>query len=318
MAGIREFLDDAYGARLRLTGRGSDRPLMCHERVAIGPVTIDDVSLPGALEASPDPLDRILVVWPNSGRVSATCAGMSSHAGPDEITVMSQPDLPHRAQSEDAHATAVMLDPGLVAREAGSTSSVDPHLVRFSSLGPVDDAAARLWKNTVRYVRDCVLADDEVATPLVLGQCSRLLAAVSLATFPNQIAAEPATHDRTDSRPALLRQAIAYIEANADCDIGVCDIADAVHVTPRAVQYMFRRHLDTTPLQYLRRVRLDYAHRDLVDGDPVRHTVIQIAARWGFGHTGRFATLYRQTFGCSPHETLRRDSAARYRAELSS
>ncbi|WP_156763149.1 AraC family transcriptional regulator, partial [Mycobacterium sp. E787] len=33
--------------------------------------------------------------------------------------------------------------------------------------------------------------------------------------------------------------------------------------------------------------------------------VTQIAARWGFAHTGRFAVLYRQTYGQSPHATLK-------------
>ena len=144
-----------------------------------------------------------------------------------------------------------------------------------------------------------------MATPLVLGHCSRLLAAVTLATFPNTIVPEQAPHDRTDSGPALLRRATAYIEANAGNDIALTDIAEAVHVTPRAVQYMFRRHLDMTPLQYLRRIRLDLAHRDLRSQQHPEQTVTQIAARWGFMHTGRFAVLYRQTFGRSPHETLR-------------
>ena len=41
--------------------------------------------------------------------------------------------------------------------------------------------------------------------------------------------------------------------------------------------------LGLTPAQYLRRTRMDAAHRDLQDGDPARgDTVKGIAARWGF------------------------------------
>ncbi|MGV0801958.1 helix-turn-helix transcriptional regulator, partial [Mycolicibacterium elephantis] len=83
------------------------------------------------------------------------------------------------------------------------------------------------------------------------------------------------------------------------------DIARAVNVTPRAVQYMFRRHLETTPLQYLRRLRLHYAHQDLLAADRMHDTVTEIAARWGFAHTGRFATLYRQNYGENPNAALR-------------
>jgi transcriptional regulator GlxA family with amidase domain len=103
----------------------------------------------------------------------------------------------------------------------------------------------------------------------------------------------------------LLRRAMEFMDANVACDIALGDIAEAVHVTPRAVQYMFRRHLETTPLQYLRRLRLHYAHQDLLVGNRQSDTVTDIAARWGFAHTGRFAVLYRQTYGLSPHSTLR-------------
>jgi AraC-like DNA-binding protein len=154
-----------------------------------------------------------------------------------------------------------------------------------------------------------VLADDALATPLVLGHVSRLLAAVTLSTFPNTAIADPTPHDRTDHQPVLLRRAIEFVDANVTHDIGLADIAEAVHVTPRAVQYMFRRHLDTTPLQYLRRMRLHYAHQDLRAADPARDSVNTIAARWGFMNLDRFAVLYRQTYGQSPQTTLRDDSA---------
>jgi len=149
------------------------------------------------------------------------------------------------------------------------------------------------------------VADNTITTPLVLGQTSRMLAAVTLSTFPNTAATGPTPHDRTDAKPVLLRRAMEYMDANATSDIGLADIADAVHVTPRAVQYMFRRYLEITPLQYLRRLRLHYAHQELLAGDRMHNTVTDISARWGFAHTGRFAVLYRQTYGQSPHATLR-------------
>ena len=66
---------------------------------------------------------------------------------------------------------------------------------------------------------------------------------------------------------SLLRRAIEFIEANAAEGIGLGDIAETVCLTPRAVQYMFRRHLDTTPLQHLRRIRLHDAHHELLAAD---------------------------------------------------
>jgi len=115
--------------------------------------------------------------------------------------------------------------------------------------------------------------------------------------MPNQ--GDPQTY------PPVLRKAIRYIHENAQRDIALRDICAAVNVTPRSVQYAFRRHLGTTPLEYLRRVRLERAHRELQRADPSRDTVTAIASRWGFTHPGRFSRIYRQIFGIPPSKTLR-------------
>jgi AraC-like DNA-binding protein len=307
VAEMCEVLETAYGARLRLSAsRPSRGQRLRHSRTDAGAFAIEQFQFPVQLETSPDPLDKVIVVWPTDGKVDVHCSGVAGEAGPDELTMVSQPDLPHRAQAQNPSVTAVLIDPSLVAEVAtGVSSGNTPLPIRFSSFQPVDLASARLWKETVRYMKDVVLADDTLATPLVLGQAARLLAAVTLSTFPNTITTEAAPHDRTDHQPPLLRRAMEFIDANVANDIALADIAQAVHITPRAVQYMFRRHLDLTPLQYLRRMRLHYAHQELVASDGAHATVTGIAARWGFTHTGRFAVLYRQTYGQSPHTTLR-------------
>lgn len=304
-----EFLEDLYGVRLRLSRKHVDHiegPLLTHARIDVGPFSIDEVYSAGYLEASPDPLNKVVAFWAASGQVYGECDGLAGEAQAGDIALASQPHLPHRARAQDACVTSVVLDQSVVAGVAtGLPSGQAPLPVRFSSFQPVDAVAARLWKDTVSFVKRGMLADDTITTPLVLGHVSRMLAAVTLSTFPNTAATGPTPHDHTDIKPVLLRRAMEYMDANATNDIGLADIAEAVHVTPRAVQYMFRRHLETTPLQYLRRLRLHYAHQELFTGDRMVDTVTDIAARWGFAHAGRFAVLYRQTYGQSPHATLR-------------
>ena len=128
---------------------------------------------------------------------------------------------------------------------------------------------------------------------------------MTLVTFPNTTSADPTIEDRHDAHPTTLRRALAFIDENAHTDVTVADIADAAHVTVRAVQLAFRRHLDTTPMEYLRRVRLEHAHNELKDADPTT-TVTSVAYRWGFPSSSRFAAHYRQLYGVSPRTTLRR------------
>ena len=105
--------------------------------------------------------------------------------------------------------------------------------------------------------------------------------------------------------PHALRRAVRYIEEHAGDDIGLTDIAAAAGLGARGLQLAFRRHHDVTPLEYLRRVRLDRAHRDLQAATPADSTVSGIADRWGFPHHGNFSALYLRTYGCSPSITLR-------------
>lgn len=300
------FLDRAYGSRLRLSYSDEVRrgPFLRHTRTDAGAIVIDEIQVAGDVKVSPDPLNKVVAVWPTAGRVAGLCQGVGGQATAGDVTLVSQPDLPYEAHAKDLTVTSVLFDPVLAARAAGGLTDGDAPPLRFLAFEPVSSGAARLWQDTVEYVRDSVLAEDAHATPLVLAHAGQLLATVTLAAFPH-VTVEETAADRTDAKPEILRRAMDYMAANATADIALSDVASAVHVSPRAVQYMFRRHLDTTPLQYLRGLRLHRAHHDLLAAEHGQRTVAEIAARWGFAHTGRFAVLYRQTYGQSPHTTLR-------------
>ena len=98
---------------------------------------------------------------------------------------------------------------------------------------------------------------------------------------------------------------MAFIEEFAGHDIGAVDIAAGAHVTLRAVQHAFQRHLGTTPTAYLRQVRLDRARQELRSASPANATVTEIARRWGFSSPSRFTAHYRTAYGELPRDTLR-------------
>jgi AraC-like DNA-binding protein len=84
------------------------------------------------------------------------------------------------------------------------------------------------------------------------------------------------------------------------------EIALAARLSPRGLQAAFSRHLDTTPLAYLRSVRMERAHRDLQSADPDDDmNAATSVARLRIDPSWRFAIAYRRRFGASPSETLR-------------
>jgi AraC-like DNA-binding protein len=200
---------------------------------------------------------------------------------------------------------------GLVAadveRIAHEISGMDPAALRFAGGRPISVEAAEHWRATVAYVNRTIACRPGLAAdPIVAAEASRLLAVTLLSTFVSTMSTYDPLQRREDVAPAALRRAVSFIEDNAGRAITLSDIAAAARTGPRGLQYAFRRTLDTTPLAYLSHVRLDGAHRELLAADPSEgNTVRSIAARWGFTHPGRFASLYRKTFAETPGRTLR-------------
>jgi hypothetical protein len=252
-AEMRHFLEGMYGARLR--GPFENRMAephdfgMTHERTDVGPLAVDMVRIPGDFEASIDPMDRVVTIWATDGKVAGHCDGLRGEAAAGDVTLLSQPGRPHRARAEELTVTSVLMDPSLLAGVAAGVPPGHARVpIRFSSFRPVSPAAGRLWKDTVSYVKDSVLADDIAATPLVLGHVSRLLAAITLSTFPNSAAADPAASDRTDHRPVLLTSGWPTSPKPSTSPPARCSTCSAVTWTPHRCS-ICGEHASTTPTE---------------------------------------------------------------------
>jgi AraC-like DNA-binding protein len=307
-AEITSYLNRVYSADVRLQALGRRRGLRLgleHSRTGSGSFALEDIRQDGDVEIYADATTPCLVVlWTVEGRAESHVHGQDGLAAPGQMLIGSTTVAPVRVRTSDATMKSLVLDRTLLAKAAADLAPERPPNVSFTGVEPVSEGAGRALTAARRYV-ETVLAEDGLATPLVLAAAGRLLAATALSAFPNAVGSSDGSHDRSDGHPVLLRRAMGYMEEHAAEDLGIGDVASAVYVTPRALQYMFRRHLDSTPMAYLRRVRLDHVHRDLITGNRGATTVTATAARWGFAHTGRFAVLYRETYGQSPHVTLR-------------
>jgi AraC-like DNA-binding protein len=171
---------------------------------------------------------------------------------------------------------------------------------------PSDERAARFWRAFADYVRASERSDAPLlADPLLRRARFDAFVATALAVFP--IATHGVELRGDQSMPAAVRRAIRYIEEHVQDGVPVEDVASAAGLSVRGLQAAFRRHLDRTPLEHLRLLRLQHAHDELVVADPTDGTTIEaVAARWGFSSSGRFAASYRQEYGVLPSVTLRR------------
>lgn len=297
-----DFLVRAY-VPMRIGGTGYPSRARIHRRW-VGSVNFDTMSFSYTLSYTAKPLGRICLCRVHSGRIEENFVGGSRDVfAPGDLALLTPPDLPFSGRVCAADYDLTMFDTAQLARVAATAPNTRSASVRLTGHRPVSVAAARQLAATIDYLHELAAAHPK-PSELLAGTAAAHLAAAVLSAFPNNALTEPTAADRGDATPALLRRALAYIDEFAHTDIAITDIAAHVYATPRAVQYVFRRHLDMTPMQYLRRVRLDRAHRDLTESDPGATTVGAVAAQWGFAHQGRFARFYRQTYGRSPNQTL--------------
>ncbi|MEV6347575.1 helix-turn-helix domain-containing protein [Actinoplanes sp. NPDC051851] len=253
-----------------------------------------------SFDARGGPLGYLPVARVLAGTSAFHNRGQPTDLRPGDVFLACQPDRDWRIEVDGFQAEGARIDPLLFLRVAGT-------LPRFSGYRPVSAEAARRWDTTFTYARDVLRDTAAPAEPLLADSLAQLIAATTLCTFPNDTPHSPTIEDRRDAHPASLRRAIAFIDQNVHRDIGPADIASAAHVTIRSLQLTFRRHLDSSPMAYLRRARLDHVHRELRSSNPATATVGAVAARWGFVNHSRFTAHYHATYGTTPSRTLRDD-----------
>ena len=122
------------------------------------------------------------------------------------------------------------------------------------------------------------------------------------------------TWPRTDKRVALdpnysatLKRALKWMNAHLGEDFTIGVLAKECGASVRTLQSAFKDELGIGPNAYLLRLRLQHAHKDLLERQ-ANETVAIIARRWGFRHLGYFASQYRKLYGNLPSSVQNRST----------
>ncbi|WP_427026299.1 helix-turn-helix domain-containing protein (plasmid) [Aureimonas ureilytica] len=273
--------------------------------VRLGPVTLSAMSYGAEIEIDPGALkDFYLVMLPYAGSADVRHGREQVVADATQATVLT-PDAGTRMRwSADCAKLMVRIEREALERQmsamlgGGSASRID-----FSLAMPLTDGAAHWWR-MVRLAMDGLDRLAEAPGPVAASLQGSLLMATLIEQQPNSLTARLARGE-SPAAPRHVRLVEDYIEENAGKPLTVEDLVAVGGVSSRALFEGFRRFRDTSPLAHLRAVRLRRVREDLLRAD-AQDTVTLVATRWGFFQLGRFAALYRETFGETPSETLRR------------
>ena len=299
----RDWLDQAFGARLRLAG---DFGEVRHHRTDHGTVAFDHLTIDGPVTFDADAMPALAVVDVLGGTVTYNRDGVTDTARDGETLLASGWRMPFTGNGESYDIRITSITGDLIE---AAIAEIDPERsgpdVRFRSYVPHSQAAAARWRATVDELS---ARFPDVSAVLGRADATLLLGQTLLDTFPNDVVDGVTTggapRELYGGSPSALRRALNVIEDRAGEELTLEQLAGEVAVTPRALQYAFRKELGCTAQDYVRRVRLDLARQSLRDGSS--GSVGDAAARFGFFNPGRFASDYRQVFDENPGQTLQR------------
>lgn len=114
---------------------------------------------------------------------------------------------------------------------------------------------------------------------------------------PGTRQADPQAEPIGARAPRVLRRAIDIMERHLETPLPLPEICRQAEISQRHLDRLFRAHVQATPAQYYRDIRLDRA-RGLVTQTEL--SIAEVAQASGFARHDHFARAYKARFGLSP------------------
>jgi AraC-like DNA-binding protein len=272
-----------------------------------GPVTVGEVEYSSDIRAScGDLVTAYNINVPLTGHHISTHRGREVAAHPG-LAAVYQPvgDCSVRHWSGHSRQLAIKID--RYALENHLESYLDRSIRGYLDLAASADlstGAGRGWARLVRTLADEMKRPDSLAHQLLFTELIADSVMTGLLLAVRHPYRDELTDPRIRARPRTIQRAIDAIQADPAHPFGAIELARTAGVSVRTLQVAFRRYTGTTPMAYLRQIRLTRAHDELRRADPSFETVAEVAYRCGFTHLGRFAATYRDRYGVTPSTTL--------------
>jgi AraC-like DNA-binding protein len=165
--------------------------------------------------------------------------------------------------------------------------------------------AGKVWWKTVNFVAEEIrMLNSLPHAGIMAQQLEQLLVNTLLHVQPHNYSGE-LSHQPPNIAPRHVKRAEEFINSNYKKEINSDDLVCVSGVSARTLYQGFQKFRGISPMKLLKATRLEQVNKALLKADP-RDCVTRIATDCGFSQLGRFAVEYRQRFGESPSETLKR------------
>src|SRR5579872_3326173 len=200
------------------------------------------------------------------------------------------------------HLSMAIRPAALMAKLCAIVGDLRLGRLRFEPAANASDPQSKTLERLVGFVRREF--DASPMSPILLSELQQSMMTSFLMANPNNYS------ELLHGQPAAaaswqVRRAEQFIEANWDQPITIETLVSATNVSARSLFLSFKAGRGYSPMDFVKRVRLERARQKLSSPD-AETSVTAVVFECGFGNPGHFAKDYHHRFGELPSETLKR------------
>lgn len=271
--------------------------------LALGPLQLFSIWGPG-MRGEVEGTERASFILPyrGSGRFRLGGRNFANNAGE---TLLYLPPEPWRTRNDWMGGVTIRLDPALI-QEVGCamagprvpaarwlTLAREPLMLRHDPAGNGRLFAA-LYRLMAR-LNTLLLAHG--AVPEAVRLDDRLMRLIVALMAPALLV--PAEASDLEEEGTRIESLLDWLHAHCQEPISLSDLEQRSHYSRRSLQYAFKHRFGCGPMQYLRRLRLWRARRQLQQAGAAGN-LTSVALACGYLDLGSFSRDFRRLFGAAP------------------
>lgn len=253
-------------------------------------------------------LGAYLIEIPLSGASETACGNHHFSSCPGKAAIVNPDQAFHTEWTPDCSKLLIKIDKPALEHYLGTLLGNPIHGPLDFEMGvDLDSPAGASLSNTVRLLMAELENPQSLlhTASLAHGQYEQMLMWSLLHAQPHNYSNK--LQEKTSfATPHHVRRVVEYIEEYCAEPITLEELIGISGVSERTLFDAFRRYKDISPMKYLKKVRMEKVYRALLTEKNGNKSVTEIAEAWGFTQLGRFSVEYKQRYGESPSETLRR------------
>lgn len=303
----RDTISDAYDSHL-LEPLGAQRDVDISLHVAsLNSVNFSLVHYGSDVVATVEEGSGIYVLMPIAGHLEVNSGGQRLFCKPGSGVVLNAGVGFQKIMRNGYKQLVVKFDPEALLQHLGDLKGIIPSSpIHFDSMMDTSSSRGASWWRTVHYVME-ELRNADLSCPqqLIYEPLEKLLMQNILRCQSHNYSRALEAPKEFQLTPWYIKKAEDYLQSNYSEAVTLEALAQITGVSPRSLQYGFKKARGITPMQYLKEIRLERVRDKLLRGDP-ESSVTPLALACGFRQLGWFACQYREKYGETPSETLKR------------